>query len=52
MHRKDNAYRISVVTSEGQRPHVRRWEDNIKTCLKEIRLEGVQWIKLAQDRVQ
>ena len=27
-----------------------RWEDNIKTGLKEIGWEGVDWIKLAQDR--
>jgi hypothetical protein len=28
------------------------WEDNIKMDLWEIRWEGVDWIHLAQDRVQ
>jgi hypothetical protein len=28
------------------------WEDNNKTDLKEIECEGVDWIKLAKDRVQ
>jgi hypothetical protein len=27
-----------------------RWEDNIKMDLREIELEGVDWIHLAQDR--
>jgi len=30
----------------------RRWEDNIKMNLREIGLEGVEWIHLAQDRDQ
>jgi hypothetical protein len=29
-----------------------RWEDNIKMDLREIGLEGVDWIHLAQDRDQ
>jgi len=39
---------------EGKRPHGRlrrRSEDNIKTNLKEIGWEVVDWIDLAQDRV-
>jgi hypothetical protein len=28
-----------------------RWEDNMKTDLKEIRHEGVEWIQLAQDKL-
>jgi hypothetical protein len=28
----------------------RRWEDNIKTDLQEVRCGGVDWIQLAQDR--
>jgi len=35
------------------RPLVRprsRWEDNIRMDLREIGLEGVEWIHLAQDR--
>jgi hypothetical protein len=30
----------------------RRWEDNIKTDLREIGIDGANWIQLAQDRVQ
>jgi hypothetical protein len=31
----------------------RRWGgDNIKLDLREIRIDGVNWIQLAQDRVQ
>jgi hypothetical protein len=39
---------------EGKRPLVRpmrRWEDNIKMDLREIWIDGVNWIRLAQDRV-
>ena len=28
----------------------RRWEDNIKMDLQEVRCEGMEWIELAQDR--
>jgi hypothetical protein len=50
-----NACRISVgeldeKTSLGRPRH--RWQDNIKTCLREIGWEGVNWILLAQDRGQ
>jgi hypothetical protein len=30
----------------------RRWEDNIKLDLREIGIDGANWIQLAQDRVQ
>jgi hypothetical protein len=30
----------------------RRWEDNIKMDLREIIIDGANWIRLAQDRVQ
>jgi hypothetical protein len=30
----------------------RRWEDNIKVDLREIGIDGENWIQLAQDRVQ
>jgi hypothetical protein len=30
----------------------RRWEDNIKTDLKEILRESLDWIQLAQDSVK
>ena len=38
---------------EGKRPlerPKRRWEDNIKMDLQEVRCEGMDWIELAQDR--
>jgi hypothetical protein len=34
-----------------ERPR-RRWEDNIKVDLREIVIDGWNWIRLAQDRVQ
>jgi hypothetical protein len=30
----------------------RRWDDNIKMDLREIGIDGANWIQLAQDRVQ
>jgi hypothetical protein len=48
-------YRVLVGSSEGKRPLERprrRWEDNIKMDLREIRINGVNWIQLAQDGVQ
>jgi transposase len=48
-------YRILVGRPEGERPlgrPRRRWEDNIKMDLREIGIDGVNWIQLAQDRVQ
>jgi hypothetical protein len=50
-----NAYRILVVKPEGKKPLQkprRRWVDNIKMDLREIRWDGVDWIDLAQDRDQ
>jgi hypothetical protein len=29
-----------------------RWEDNIKMDLREIGIDGANWIRLAQDRAQ
>jgi hypothetical protein len=29
-----------------------RWEDNIKLNLRETGIDGANWIRLAQDRVQ
>jgi hypothetical protein len=40
---------------EGKRPlgrPRRRWEDNIKMDLREIGIDGANWIQLAQDMVQ
>jgi hypothetical protein len=48
-------YRVSVRRFEGKRTLERprhRWEDNIKMDLREIGINGVNWIWLAQDRVQ
>jgi hypothetical protein len=39
---------ISVMTLEKRR----RWEDNIKTCLKGIGFDAGDWIQLAECRVQ
>jgi hypothetical protein len=52
---KNNACRISVETPERKRPlgrPRRRWVDNIKTDLREIGWDGMDWIDLAQDRDQ
>jgi hypothetical protein len=46
-----SAYRILVRRPEGKRPR-RRWEDNIKLDLREIGIDGANWIRLAQDRVR
>jgi hypothetical protein len=52
---KINAYRILVEKPEGKRPlgrPRRRWLDNIKMDVREIRWDGVDWIARAQDRDQ
>jgi hypothetical protein len=48
-----NAYTVFVRKPEGRRPlgkPRRRWEDNIKTDLREIGWKGVDWIHLDQDK--
>jgi hypothetical protein len=48
-------YRVLVGKPEGKRPlgrPRRRWEDNIKMDLREVGIDWVNWIRLAQDRVQ
>jgi hypothetical protein len=48
-------YRFLVGRPECKRPLGRprwRWEDNIKMDLREIGIDGANWIRLAQDRVQ
>jgi hypothetical protein len=46
-------YKVLVGKPEGKiplrRPR-RRWQDGIRMDLREIGLEGVDWIRLAQDR--
>jgi hypothetical protein len=47
-------YRVLVGRPEVRKPlgrPRRRWEDNIKTDLKEVCIDSVNWIQLAQDRV-
>jgi hypothetical protein len=46
---------VLVGRPEGKRPlgrPRRRREDNIKMDLREINIDGANWIRLAQDRVQ
>jgi hypothetical protein len=48
-------YRVLVEISEVKRPlgrPRRSWEDNIKLDLREIGIDGANWIQLAQDRVR
>jgi hypothetical protein len=48
-------YRFLVGRPKGKRPLGRprhRWEDNIKMDLRDIGIDGVNWIQLALDRVQ
>jgi hypothetical protein len=53
MGEKRNVYRLLVGKPDGKRPlgrPRRRWMDNIKVDLLEIRLNVVDWIGLAKDR--
>jgi len=46
-------YRVLVGKSEGNRSHRRprrRWKNNIKIDLLEVRCKDTDWIELAQDR--
>ena len=48
-------YRDLMGKSEGKRPlgrPRRRWEDNIKTDLRELGCDPGDWIDLAEDRDQ
>jgi hypothetical protein len=48
-------YRVLVGRPESKRPlgrPRRRWDDNIKMDLRETGIDGANWIRLAQDRVQ
>jgi hypothetical protein len=48
-------YRVLVGRPESKkllgRPRC-RWEDNIKLDIRDIGIDGANWIRLAQDRVQ
>jgi hypothetical protein len=52
MGEKRKVYKVLVGKPEGRRllgrPR-RRWEDGVRMDLREIGLEGVDWIKLTQD---
>jgi hypothetical protein len=53
MRQRRGVYRVLVGKPEGKRPvgrPRRRWEDNIKMDLQEVRCGGMAWIELAQDR--
>jgi hypothetical protein len=55
MREERGVYRVLLGRPKGKRPMGRprhRWEDNIKLDLREIGIDGVNWIQLAQDRVQ
>jgi hypothetical protein len=48
-------YRVLIGKPEVKRPlgrPRRRWKENIKMDLREIRIDGANWIRLAEDRVQ
>jgi hypothetical protein len=48
-------YRVLLGRTECKGPMGRprrKWEDNIKMDLREIGIDGANWIQLAQDRVQ
>jgi hypothetical protein len=50
-----SAQNLLVGRPEGKRPlgrPKRRWEDNIKMDLREIGIDGANWIRLTQDEVQ
>ena len=52
MGERRGVYRVLVGEPEGKRPlgrPRRRWEDNIKMDLHEVRCGGMDWIGLAQD---
>jgi hypothetical protein len=48
-------YRFLVGGPEGEGPRGRprrRWDDNIKRDLREIRIDGANWFRLVQVKVQ
>jgi hypothetical protein len=50
---KWNAYRILVGKPEGKTPlgrSKRRWIDNVKIDLRDIRWDAMDWIDLVQNR--
>jgi len=50
-----SVYRVLVGRPEGKRPlgtPMCRWEDNSKMNLMKVGINGLNWIRLAQDRLQ
>jgi hypothetical protein len=48
-------YRVLVGEPQGRRPLGRprhRWEDNVKLDVREIGIDGTNWIQLARDRAR
>jgi hypothetical protein len=55
MGERRGVYRVLIGRPEGKRPlgrPRRRGEDNIKMDLREIMIDGANWILLVQDRVR
>jgi hypothetical protein len=55
MGERRSVYRVLVGRPEDKRPVGRcrrRWEDNIEMDLREMGIDGANWILLAQDGVQ
>ena len=53
MGERRGVYRVLVEKPQEKRPlggTRRRWEDNIKMDLQEVRCGGMNWIELAQDK--
>jgi hypothetical protein len=53
MEYKSNAYENLVGKGGGKRPLGRRrrkWQNNIKMDLREIRRDGMEWIRPVEDR--
>jgi hypothetical protein len=54
MGERKGVYGDLVGRPEDKRPlgiSRRKWEDNIKLDLRDIGIDGTNWIQLAQDRV-
>jgi hypothetical protein len=52
---RERCLQVLVWRPEGKKPlgrPRRRWEDNIKLDVRDIRIDGTNLIQLAQDRVQ
>jgi hypothetical protein len=58
--RMSHRFEVAKITDlvgkpEGRRPlgrSRRMWEGNIKLYLREIGIDGANWIRLAQDKIQ